>query len=347
MSFNALAFCLTCISPHLQYLKKSFGGPWVEGLLNRAGLSGFRPRLSFSKDLYLVVNRRLVEDYALFVESSHKDPNALVSRGQRHLFVIPWRDATLIGSSHVAYEDPPDEFAVSEQDVGELLAEVNRSYPALALRREDVSLWNAGMVPMGENEPGVTDLRLAKRYRIIDHEAEEGIAGLVSVAGVRWTTSGDVGERVVELVRRKIGASGPRPDRASLRVYGGGMESFTSFMEEGRRHRPEQVAPAAMEHLLRNHGSAYGEVLSLLSENPELGRSVGASKVLRAEILHGVREEMACKLADVVFRRTDLGTAGDPGEDLLRDCAALMGAELGWDEARIQKELEEVRGAFP
>ncbi len=74
---------------------------------------------------------------------------------------------------------------------------------------------------------------------------------------------------------------------------------------------------------------------------------MGASKVLRAEILHGVRAEMACKLSDVVFRRTDLGTAGDPGEELLRDCAALMGAELGWDEARIQKELEEVRGAFP
>jgi glycerol-3-phosphate dehydrogenase len=49
----------------------------------------------------------------------------------------------------------------------------------------------------------------------------------------------------------------------------------------------------------------------------------------------------------VVFRRTDLGTAGHPGEPALRGCAALMAAELGWDASRVQRELAEVGKVFP
>jgi glycerol-3-phosphate dehydrogenase len=56
---------------------------------------------------------------------------------------------------------------------------------------------------------------------------------------------------------------------------------------------------------------------------------------------------MARKLGDVVFRRTDLGTGGHPGDDALRTCADLMADELGWDGRRIRCELEAVRDVFP
>jgi glycerol-3-phosphate dehydrogenase len=69
--------------------------------------------------------------------------------------------------------------------------------------------------------------------------------------------------------------------------------------------------------------------------------------VLRAEVVHAAREEMVETLADVVLRRTDLGTAGHPGEAALRECAALAAAELGWDDARAARELEDARSAFP
>jgi glycerol-3-phosphate dehydrogenase len=69
--------------------------------------------------------------------------------------------------------------------------------------------------------------------------------------------------------------------------------------------------------------------------------------VLRAEVVHAAREEMVETLADVVFRRTDLGTAGHPGDDALRECAALAAEELGWDDGRAARELADVRSAFP
>ena len=56
---------------------------------------------------------------------------------------------------------------------------------------------------------------------------------------------------------------------------------------------------------------------------------------------------MACKLADVVLRRTDLGTGEYPGRDALMRCAAVMADELGWDAARVQREIEETNAKYP
>ena len=52
------------------------------------------------------------------------------------------------------------------------------------------------------------------------------------------------------------------------------------------------------------------------------------------------------RLADVVFRRTDLGTADNPGPEALRAAAELMGSVLGWSEDRIASELADVTAAY-
>ena len=51
---------------------------------------------------------------------------------------------------------------------------------------------------------------------------------------------------------------------------------------------------------------------------------------------------MALALADVIFRRTELGSAGKPGDECLGACAELMGSALGWDEERKSQEIKEV-----
>ena len=68
--------------------------------------------------------------------------------------------------------------------------------------------------------------------------------------------------------------------------------------------------------------------------------------IIKAQVIHAVRKEMALKLADVVFRRTGLGTIGNPGDEALQVCANIMANELGWDGRRLQQELNEVREVF-
>ncbi len=71
-----------------------------------------------------------------------------------------------------------------------------------------------------------------------------------------------------------------------------------------------------------------------------------SAPVVKAEVLHGIREEMALKLSDVVFRRTELAIAGNSEDAWLKTCAAIMAKELGWNEARTHRELEEVNAVF-
>jgi glycerol-3-phosphate dehydrogenase len=69
-------------------------------------------------------------------------------------------------------------------------------------------------------------------------------------------------------------------------------------------------------------------------------------QLTKAEVLHSVREEIAQKLADVILRRTGLGSAGWPGEACVQVCAGIIATELGWDQARIRREINEVRAIY-
>ena len=52
---------------------------------------------------------------------------------------------------------------------------------------------------------------------------------------------------------------------------------------------------------------------------------------------------MGQKLSDVVFRRTELGTAEYPGDEVLAICAQTMGAELGWSLTKLEQEQQDVQ----
>ena len=102
-----------------------------------------------------------------------------------------------------------------------------------------------------------------------------------------------------------------------------------------------------VRQLVLNYGKAYPRVLEYMNVGTN-GSFVGNDElsVLKAEVLHGVRDEMAQKLSDIVFRRTELGTAGHPGRDALRVCVDVMSAELNWDAKRKDEELREVEERY-
>jgi len=151
----------------------------------------------------------------------------------------------------------------------------------------------------------------------------------------------------VDLVYDKLGRS-PRPSRTSVtRIHGGDFVRFEDLVVELAGALPDGVDRSLAERLARDHGSAYGEVLRLVSERPELGGRIGGSDILRAEVVHAARSEMVCKLSDAVFGRTGIATVGDPGRAELDECAELVGAQLGWDAARRERELREVRERIP
>jgi glycerol-3-phosphate dehydrogenase len=96
-------------------------------------------------------------------------------------------------------------------------------------------------------------------------------------------------------------------------------------------------------HLVHSYGSSYPSILNYATKEPSLIETIATeSPVLKAEIIHAVRQEMAQKLVDVVCRRTPLGAVGPPEQNDLLACASLVAAELGWDQKKCQQEIASV-----
>jgi len=325
-------------------------GPWAESILNLSAGLGLKPPFSYSRDAYIIVKRRLTEAYALAVPGKTKDPDALLSRGNRHLFIVPWNDYTLIGVWHRVYKGAPDHVSITQEELQEFVAEINQAYPPLSLTRDDISMWNTGLVLFGENKQVAGDLSFGKRSALVDHAKEHHLDGLITVIGVRYTTARGVAESAVDLVFHKLGRKSPTSLTALTPVYGGKIEPFESlrsFADDAIRSRRSDLSQDVIRTLIHNYGSEYQTVTRYLDEDPAWGKPFEGTTVLRAEVVHAVRDEMAEKLADVVFRRTALGTGGNPGESTLSACAELMGSLLGWDQGRTCQELKTVKAAFP
>jgi glycerol-3-phosphate dehydrogenase len=282
---------------------------------------------------------------AVGIPSGHdfRDADALINKGRRALFITPWRGRSLIGTSYALAAAETARAQVSPADIRQFLAEINRAYPPAQLQLRDVLLVHSGCVPIVGTHPATGDIQLAKHHQIRDHR-QDGWPGLLSVVGVKYTTARYVAERVIDHVCTVWGQR-PGPSRsAHIPLHGGHMEQFASFLRAEIHRRPGGLEEDVVRHLVYNYGTAYADVLPYMPAHC----SGEAWKAVRAaEVLHGIEHEMAQKLTDIVLRRTDLGTAGHPGNEQLWHCARVMGEKLGWDQTRIRQEVDEVTALFP
>ena len=306
-------------------------GPWVPGLLGTLR-GGKPPAVRLMKVLYLVLKRPLFP-CALGLLGGHG----------RYYFVLPWHGHSLVGIAEMPSEEGDlDRIAIREEDLERFLADLNRSRPGLSLRRDDVVFFHAGLLPADERAAARGEVRLTTRARILDGRGGTGPDGLISVVAIKFTMARRVAERIVNEILRRRGKSPPACTTASSRVHGGGIDRFDEFLAKVVAKERRRADPATIGHLVRNYGTEYTGVLDLARADGGEERLGAASPVIRAEVIHAVREEMAVKMTDVVFRRTELGLFGHPGEEALADCAGLIAAETGWSASRVESEIGDV-----
>jgi glycerol-3-phosphate dehydrogenase len=317
-------------------------GPYAEELLQACGVID-RPRTPLSRDLAVVVPRNLVGEAGLALQTRYRDPDALLSRGNRHLFLAPWRHATLIGVHSRIFAGAPSRLRVDEAEVQGFLDEINEARPALGLDLGDVSFVHAGLLPAGGEEGA--NVSFGKRSLLVDHAQTGGPAGLVTIMSVRFTMGRAVAEAAVDHALRRLGRTHAACQTAETPVHGGAIAGVARFVADAVAARPAGIHPDSARHLAESFGSTWRSVLASAGADP--AQTVGGSSVLAAEIRHAVLHERAETLADVVLRRTDLGTAGWPGDAVAADCAAILAELLGWDEPRVEEEIDALRAHYP
>lgn len=324
-------------------------GPWAGRLLDDAlGLDLGPERPVFSRDVGLVTRRKLRGDLGLACPTVTRDAEAIVDRGGRHLFILPWRDYTLVGVWHGVWSGSPDRIAVEPEELNEYVAEANRAYPGLDLHPRDVVMVNTGLILYGAEDESTREHHFGHESLLFDHSRRNGVEGIVTLIGVRATMARGVAENAVDLAFDKLGRARVPSATDTLPIWGGDVDDFGGLVDRIANDGPGGAGlPAGVAlQLAHNHGSRYAEVLEATDRRRELATPYAGTSVLPAQVTHAVRHEMAVTLEDVLLRRTDLGTAEAPEAPVLAAVAADMAREAGWDEPRTRREIDAARRFF-
>ncbi len=306
-------------------------GPWAAPFSLRHGAAETANRYRLSRAFNLAVPR-IFADTAVGIPSKGKNGG----RG-RMFFATPWRDLTLIGTAHLPNNGDPDHFSIAGSEITEFLDDFNEAYPAASIERKDIIYVHTGLLPAIAQRTANDGASVAEHPLVVRDGRHGGPAGLITVTNVKYTTSRLVASRAVDAVADELAAALPPAKTDSVPVHGG--EDLDSGVWTERHGLGSRV----LQHLTQSYGTATTQVLDYARIDPTLAEPIDRGSVtIKAQVLHAVREEMALRLADVVYRRTGLGTGACLSDRAVHVVAEIMGAELGWDSRRMATELDSV-----
>jgi glycerol-3-phosphate dehydrogenase len=213
---------------------------------------------------------------------------------------------------------------------------------------KDIQHVTWGFLPVNKEDADKEQVKLTRDGVVIDHQKKDNLQGLISVLGVKYTTARVVAEKAIDLTVNKLAAKTKRCQTHLTPVNGGQIKDFNAFLRQARVETADVLDKETIEHLVYTYGSEYQKLIQHLKDQPELAERIDPnSPVIKAEIVHALRHEMALTLADIIQRRTELGSAGLPSITALQKCAEIMGNELGWSLERQMQEIDSVIQKYP
>ncbi len=302
-------------------------GPWADSVLLQLLKDQNSGRLTRSEGIH-IITKQVTRDNSVV---------GAITPGGRHCFLIPWRGHTLIGTTDKPYEGHPDDYRVTRESIQELIHEVNGSFEGLNLTCNDVLYSYGGLRPLLESRRKGT-YRSSRRYEIHDNIVD-GIAGLLTVEGGKWTTSRGLAEKAVDRLREKTGLSIGPPVSGRQYLKGCEIHDLNAFLGCIKEKNPD-FHKNTLDCLGRLYGADHEKVLNLARDENILAQRINGDGELLAQVVYGVRHEMARTLKDIVLRRTGMATLGNPGKKILLRVAQVMARELKWRKEKIFEEVE-------
>jgi glycerol-3-phosphate dehydrogenase len=251
--------------------------------------------------------------------------------GGRTIFVLPWLGRTLVGTTDNDYEGSLDHVPAGHEDVTYLLEALNAFFGS-DLAPEDLTGAFAGARPListGDSKKSVDISRKAELY--------ETSSGLVTITGGKLTTWRRMAKMAVDRIVEREGREAP------CRTH-----EIPIGQPEDARELPEVpgVEQETREHLAGRYGHAARDVLRLAAAAPRLAHRITPELPdIAAEAAFAAGHQQARSLGDVMLRRTRLGILDarrlcNPASEEVVLVARAMAGELGWDDARIERELD-------
>ncbi len=238
----------------------------------------------------------------------------------RVLFAIPWYGKVITGTTDTPVDDAGAEPVALEEELGFILRNAGRYFTRQPVREDILSIF-AGLRPLAAGKGNNTSTReISRRHKLILSHSR-----LLTITGGKWTSYRKMAEETLD---RAVKA-GMLEKRRCI------TSDFSFFSKDPFLRSPR----------LRIYGENASEIEDLISERHYLGEQLDPRlPYTKAEIVWICRNEMPCRLDDVLARRTralfmDVRAALSVAPAV----AELMAAELGFDAGWQQEQLSRFR----
>lgn len=302
-------------------------GVWTDPLYDSFGIKpGYRVRMS--KGAHIVVPGSAIKS----------NTGVIIKTDLSVLFIIPWGDKWIVGTTDTDYEDDPASPLATREDVNYILAQANRVLEPKLDKSQVIGVF-AGLRPLVSSDPDSATTELSREH-VVDHP----VPGFVTIAGGKYTTYRVMSEDAVNSAVTDLMRIVPDSCTESLAIIG--ADGFSVLLNKAEDLAGDyEVASATILHLLERYGSLFSEVLEpSIMDKSWVTRLIPDLPYLRAEILYAVTHEGARSIDDVLSRRTRICfEAKDQGLSVVNEVAEIISKVLGWNTAQTQSSIDEYR----
>ena len=241
------------------------------------------------------------------------------------LFIIPWADKWIVGTTDTPYTGDRAEPFANREDVQYIVDQANRVLTPQIKIDEIIGVY-AGLRPLVANNKGSATTKLSR-----EHTVDRPAPGFVSIAGGKYTTYRIMGRDVIDLAVNELRKLSPESVTEKLPLIG--ADGYFALVQQIEPIADESgLDSQTVTHLLNRYGSLISEILDLIKADPSLAKKVDANlPYLKAEIYYAVSHEGARTVDDVISRRTRIAfEAHNQGLDLADAIAEIIAPVLGW-----------------
>lgn len=170
-------------------------------------LPAYQSMMQFwSRGVNLQLDRRLFEEYAVGLKYSDnvQDKDARFNSANRHLFFLPNKKGTAIGTFYESEDNVDGELTISQRDRKRYLDAINSVLPVGSIKEKNITGWQCGWLPL-DDDPANGQLNFSKSSTIRAIEANGEFSGLIEVRSVKFTTAPAVAKDVMKIIKKAPG----------------------------------------------------------------------------------------------------------------------------------------------
>ncbi len=255
------------------------------------------------------------------------------SDDDRMIFILPFGQSVLIGTTDVHFDDQPENAISTEQEIEYLIELVNELFPDVLLKRDDIQMHYSGVRPLPHAVGGKT-ASISRDHHIEEHDSSP--FPCYTLVGGKLTTARAFGELVADKIFKTISLK--RTAKTLHRKYPGGDNYPKS--EEDRNDQIKAIANQSgfsvkqVGAIWELAGTLTKEILSQLPQNNNA--SLPGIDIPVEYVIYVIQNEWVATLNDLIERR--LMILYHP--ELKRDCLRILACMLVQENLLEKDQIE-------